>query len=1288
MAAEGVKASFTKLNATNYVAWKFRMQTLLEREEVWEAIEDEHPEEKDAKFGSWKKMDRKARNMIAMLVEDNQLRFIKKAETATEMWENLRVYHEKATISNQAMLLQQLCSTNLVEDGDMEQHIENVENLFERLDNAGVDLSELLRIIMLLRSLPPSYSSFVTSLENRSQDDLTMDIVLSRLRDESLKRENQTGAGNNAVKAMKVEVKNRNEKMKCFFCHQSGHFRRNCRKFQEAKKKNTSSAQQARQTDTKRFPENAQVNVCNTVCFMAGVIIPGAWTVDSGCTCHMTNDREFFTEFQNDIFTDVTLADGKKTKSTGCGNGVIFGMNDKGKRIAIKMENVLYVPDLEGGLISVRKLAMKGFNVVFDEKSCKIVSNKGDVIVCEIQGNLYKLKMAEQCMVATANHTNQCQHTWHRRLGHRTMNVIESLQEKGLADGVSIHDCGIREVCEVCLKGKLSRLPFPTVTERKSKKPLDLVHTDLCGPMENPTPSGSKYFMAITDDYSRFCVVFLLRSKDETTSKIKEYVRRCENVFGRKPSIIRSDGGGEYTANVLQQFYKTEGIKAQYSTPYSPQSNGIAERKNRSLQEMANCMLLEAGLPKRYWGEAVLTAAYLQNRLPSRAVDRTPYELWTGYKPDLSMLRVFGSEAYVHIPDGKRNKFEPKAKKMIFLGYSANHKGYRLVDVTTDQVTISRDVRFLEHGVGPRRLEEHRIENVTQSTKEIEEVFVEPESEEETFSEHEEAESFYEDAQEDTPAEECSGRTHRSTRGKMPSHLENFVVGKVTHDEEPNDHHEAMRVPEWRKAMQEEIEAHDVNLTWELVNLPENRKTIGAKWVFKLKRDETGKIIRHKARIVAQGYSQKYGDDYTDVFAPVTRQTTLRMMIAVAAKKGLVLKQFDVKTAYLNGIIEEELYMRQPPGFITPGQEGLVCKLRKSIYGLKQSARSWNRVLHAVLLKLGFMQCESDPCLYVSNSGNTVYLLVYVDDLLIGSAEEAEIDRIFESLREEFDITPLGFVKHFLGYEIEKKENCYTLALTSYIRQLIVKFGMEEAYPAKTPMDTGYTSLNECSKPFSDKTRYRSLIGALMYLAVNTRPDVSLSAGLLGRKVENPNESDWAAAKRVVRYLKGTLDNKLQYGPGSGWELRGYSDADWAGDKQTRKSTSGFVFFYGGGPVCWTSKVQASVALSSLEAEYNALSLACQEAVWLRRLLSDFGEPQNEPTTLHEDNQGCISFATAERSSGRVKHIDTKRNFIRELKEQKAVRLIYCPSNQMVADALTKPLSSTHFDKFSKQMFF
>lgn len=1324
--ADSVKVTFAKLNGSNYVSWKYRMMTMLEREEVWHVIVDPKPEEVDEAFRQWQKDDRKARTTIALFVEDNQLRFVKKATSAREMWHNLKTYHEKATIGNQALLLQQLCALNLSEGGDVERHIEETENLYERLDNAGVELSELLRIIMMLRSLPPSFNSFVTSLENRPQEDLTMDLVVARLRDECQKRASQPGASGNNEKALKTEVKPRSDKRKCFFCNMPGHLRKNCRKFLATKRNDNvnqaapkSSEQQAKQAqaepEPKPRPSTSSSTVQGAVCFIAGGAIPGAWTIDSGCTCHMTNDRQFFNEFQRDVVVEVTLADGTTTKSAGCGNGVLFGVTGDGKRIAIRLESVLYVPTLEGGLISVRKLALKGFAVVFQVDRCEIRAADGAVIaVGETVGNQYKLKTAEQCKAVMAdNHSDRCQHTWHRRLGHRDASVLKLIKSKDLANGLDVKDCGQQLVCECCLQGKLARSPFPPVVERSSKQPLDLVHSDLCGPMEHSTPSGNKYLMTVIDDYSRFCVVYLLKSKAEAADKIREYVRWTENVFGRKPRAIRTDGGGEYTGHELLNFYKAEGIETQFTVPYSPQQNGVAERKNRSLQEMANCMLLDANLPKRYWGEAVLTAAYTQNRLPSRVVERTPYEMWTGSKPDLTRFRVFGCAAYVHIPDSKRKKFDPKAQKLVFVGYSDHHKGFRFLDRATDRIVISRDARFMELASGSEQQEPDDLQERVAGQEETSdgdcEVTVNGgEYEAEVIQEEAGSErSVYEDAdntdesdffgfedeneleaeEENPEGEVCLRRSDRQTRGVLPKHFENYVVGLVQHCEEPDDFRQALAMPEWNTAMKDELKAHELNGTWELASLPIGKKVIGAKWVFKLKRDETGKVIKHKARIVAQGYTQRFGVDFTDVFAPVTRQTTLRAFLAIAGKQKLILRQYDVKTAYLNGSLDEELYMRQPPGFEASGQEELVCRLKKSIYGLRQSARCWNKALDSVLRDLRFQQCESDPCLYVRRSGSTtVYLLVYVDDLIIGCTDKDEIHRVYKALRDKFDITDLGPVRFFLGFEIERESGYYSLKLTSNIEQLAAKFGMQNAAPVKTPMNPGYVTANCDSKKFPDVSRYRSLVGALLYLAVNARPDVSISVGLLGRKVSDPNQSDWAAAKRVLQYLNTTKHHKLNFGPGQDWKLVGYSDSDWAGDQRTRKSTSGIVFFFGGGPISWISKSQATVALSSLEAEYNALTVACQEAIWIRRLLQELGEPQSEATTLFEDNQGCICFAKAERSSGRVKHIETKGHFIRELCERKTVVLTYCPTTEMVADALTKPLGPSLHIRFVERI--
>lgn len=489
-------------------------------------------------------------------------------------------------------------------------------------------------------------------------------------------------------------------------------------------------------------------------------------------------------------------------------------------------------------------------------------------------------------------------------------------------------------MCECCLEGKAARLPFTPVVERKASRILDIVHTDLCGPMDNITPSGNRYAMTITDDFSRFTVTYLLKQKSEAAAIIKEYVKWVENLFNRKPLVVRSDGGGEFINKELRNFYKQQGIQSQYTTAYSPQQNGIAERKIRSLTEMVRCMLIDAGMEKRFWGEAMLTATYIQNRLPSRSIQKTPFELWWGRKPDLSHFRVFGSQAYVHVPDTKRKKLDSKARKLTFVGYAMEQKAYRFLDIETDQIIVSRDARFIEMDNGSTSVEVHveskkKNETVAENGKDIEMVLLK-EGKEEVLEES--SEEYYEPEASSSPNIRRSGR---SNLGSRPRHLEDYdleyAVGfAACAVEGPIDYKEAIKDRVWREAMLEELESHRRNKTWKLVPLPEGKKAIGSKWVHKQKRNEEKHIVKHKARLVAQGFAQRSGVDVDDVFAPVTCQPTFRTFLAIAAKRKMVVRHLDVKTAYLYGSLEEEVFMRQPPGFVVPGKEHWVCCLQRA----------------------------------------------------------------------------------------------------------------------------------------------------------------------------------------------------------------------------------------------------------------------------------------------------------------------------------------------------------------------
>ncbi|CAK9820234.1 Copia protein [Anthophora plagiata] len=369
--------------------------------------------------------------------------------------------------------------------------------------------------------------------------------------------------------------------------------------------------------------------------------------------------------------------------------------------------------------------------------------------------------------------------------------------------------------------------------------------------------------------------------------------------------------------------------------------------------------------------------------------------------------------------------------------------------------------------------------------------------------------------------------------------------------------------------------------------------------------------------------------------------------------------------------------MEQPKGYIIPGKEDHVCKLRKGIYGLKQAAKVWNDQLNDLLKENGYIQSKTDPCLYTKRyEGQAIYLIIYVDDILIAAKSVDFINEAANCFVKQFHLTDLGLLKHYLSIEIEKdKDGFYRMKQTKYIQKLLNRFGLEYAKGSNIPLDLGYVKNREGSPPMPKNEKYQQLIGALLYLAVSTRPDISASVAILSQHNKEPTTVDWTEAKRVVRYLKSTIHYELRLGQRDAKKgLIGFADADWAQNKSDRKSNSGYLFKYYGAPISWSCRKQACVALSSTEAEYVALAEASQEGLWIRRLLEDFTGKVQEKTPIYEDNQSCLKLICNNRFNHRTKHIDTKYHFVKELQVQGIMDYQYCPTEQMTADMLTKPL--------------
>ncbi|KAJ0515275.1 putative RNA-directed DNA polymerase [Helianthus annuus] len=496
---------------------------------------------------------------------------------------------------------------------------------------------------------------------------------------------------------------------------------------------------------------------------------------------------------------------------------------------------------------------------------------------------------------------------------------------------------------------------------------------------------------------------------------------------------------------------------------------------------------------------------------------------------------------------------------------------------------------------------------------------------------------------------------------------------------EPMSYDEAAKDQCWRKAMEQELDSINRNRTWRLVNLPAGQKAIGLKWVFKLKKDPNGTITKHKARLVAKGYVQKKGVDFDEAFAPVARLETVRLLLAMAAKERWLVHHLDVKSAFLNGDLKEEVYVQQPAGFEIKGKETQVYRLNKALYGLRQAPRAWNLKLDQSLKKMGFTRCSHDQAVYkVHNADSVLIVGVYVDDLIVTGSNESEILEFKEKMKRLFEMSDLGLLTYYLGIEVSQKENEIIICQEGYAKRILEAAGMQNCNSAKCPMEFKLKLCKDDSGKPTDATKYRSIIGSLRYL-INTRPDLSYSVGALSKYLQNPKESHYAALKQVLRYLKGTVSHGLKYNRGGDGKLVGYSDSSHGTDLDDRRGTTGMVFYYAGKLITWASQKQQTVALSSCEAEFLAATSAACQGLWLRSLISELSGEKAQKVKLLVDNESAIALMKNSVFHGRSKHIDIKFHFIRECVERDQIGVEHVSGDLQKADMLTKALAKIKF---------
>jgi hypothetical protein len=543
---------------------------------------------------------------------------------------------------------------------------------------------------------------------------------------------------------------------------------------------------------------------------------------------------------------------------------------------------------------------------------------------------------------------------------------------------------------------------------------------------------------------------------------------------------------------------------------------------------------------------------------------------------------------------------------------------------------------------------------------------------------------------------EVNTQLRKSTRIIYQPERYGFVIEnqQTVEDDEPSNYEEAVKdvdSSKWLEAMESEIDSMHQNKVWALVPQPQGIVPIGNKWVFKRKTDADGNVQTYKARLVAKGYRQRQGIDYDETFSPVAMIKSIRIMLAIAAYHDYEIWQMDVKTAFLNGFLKEEVYMTQPEGFESKGQEHMVCKLQRSIYGLKQASRSWNIRFDEVVKSNGFIKNEDEPCVYKKVSGsNVVFLVLYVDDILLIGNDIPTLETTKNWLSESFTMKDLGEAAFILGIKIyrDRSKRLLGLSQSTYVDKMLKRFSMEGSKRGFLPVSHGvHLTKAMCPKSQPEKDRmsgipYASAIGSIMYAMICTRPDVSYALSSTSRYQSDPGEGHWTAVKTILKYLRRTKDAFLVYGGVNELSVKGFTDASFQSDKDDCKSQSGFVFTLNGGAVSWKSSKQETTADSTTEAEYIAASEAAKEAVWIKKFISELGvvPSVDEPIQLYCDNTGAIAQSKEPRSHQRSKHVLRRYHLIREIIDRLDVKMDYIPTDDNLADSLTKAVSQRKHD--------
>ncbi|GJR15962.1 putative RNA-directed DNA polymerase [Tanacetum coccineum] len=1102
--------------------------------------------------------------------------------------------------------------------------------------------------------------------------------------------------------------------------------------------------------------------------------------VDSGCSRHMTGNKAYLAEYQDFNGGPVAFG-GSKGYITGKG---------KIKTGKLDFEDVCFVKELQHfNLFSVSQMCDKKNKVLFTDSECLVLSPEfklpdANQVLLRIprQNNMYSFNLENivpsgglACLIAKA--TIDESNKWHRRLGHVNFKNLNKLVKGNLVRGLPSKIFQNDHTCVACQKRKQQKASCKAKSVRSISQPLQILHMDLFGPTSVRSLNHKTYCLVITDDFSRFSWVFFLRTKDETSGILKDFIRQIKNQLNQKVKTIRCDNGTEFKNMNVIEFCGSKGIKREYSNAKTPQQNGVAKRKNKTLIEAARTMLADSFLPNTFWAKVVSTTCYVLNRvLVTKPQNKTPYELVTGKGPtwlfdldyltdsinyqlvrsenqvnkhagpqeanqnagtkenidacdslieaesaqDYFILPIWSSytsivksskasEEPTKHPEALRKEFAQETEDLLLQAGAAKASSTNIVNTASTPVSTASpygglsftdltntdqddseipaleeiynnptdgiftnasyddegavaDFTNLEPVVNVSPIPTSRINSIHPSTL----ILGDPQSAVQTRSK----------VTKSSGAHAFVSYIQKQRRNNHKD-FQHCLFACFLSQNEPKKISEALEDESWVDAMQEELLQFKIQKVWILVDLPYGKKAIGTKWVYRNKKDERGVVVRNKARLVAQGHRQEEGIDYDEVFAPVARIEAIRIFLAFASYMGFIVYQMDVKSAFLYGKIDEEVYVSEPPGFVDPKYPKKVYKVVKALYGLHQAPRAWYATLSTFLLKNRYRRGTIDYTLFIKKDKHDIILVqVYVDDIIFGSTNKSWCDKFEALMKSRFQMSSMGEL-FFLGLQVKQKEDGIFISQDKYVAEILKKFDFVSVKTASTPIETQKPLVKDEEASDVDVHLYRSMIGSLMYLTAS-RPAIMFAVYAYSRFLVTPKTSHLNAVKRIFRYLKGKPKLGLWYLRMSSFDLEAYTDSDYAGANLDRKSTTGGYQFLGRRLISWQCKKQTIVATSTTEVEYVAAANCCGQVLWIQYQILDYGFNFMN-TKIYIDNKSTICIVKNPVYHSKTKHIAIRHHFIRDAYEKKLIQVLKIHTHDNVADLLTKAFDVSRF---------